>query len=104
MSNKTTNPDQIRALIKNAKGRLFTIIFNKADGTERSMVARAGVHKFVNKNKTDEVKVTVTKRKETFKELEMISVYDMHKLAYRIINLNKVKSFACNKTTTLFGA
>ena len=96
------NPEKIRKLIKNAKGRMFTIIFNKADGTERKMVARAGVHKFVNKNKTLEIKETVDKRKSTLKDQDMISVYDMHKLAYRIINLNKVKSVTYNQITTSF--
>ena len=73
------NRDQILA----TNGRFFSVSFIKKDGTERRMTARLGVKKDI---KGVGLKFNPTER-------NLIVVFDIHKKAYRMINLSTILTF-----------
>ena len=75
-------------------GRLFSARFIKKDGTPRNMVCRLGV--------TKDLKGVGLKFDALSKGL--IPVYDTHKRAYRMINLNSLKALQINKQFYTVGA
>lgn len=88
-------PDVAKKLIFDTKGKFFTVVFIKKDGTSRTMNARLNVRKYL---KGGEL---------TYNPYEMgyIPVYDMGAKGYRMVNTNTVKSLKIgNKTYTLPGA
>ena len=68
-------------VIESTKGRVFSCNFTKKDGTERKMIARLGVHKNLQGGKNG-----------AGNHNSLITVYDMAKGAYRMINLETLIS------------
>jgi len=64
-------------------GRFFSVSFIKKDGTERRMVARLGVKK--------DIKGIGLKFNPS--DYNLMVVYDVHKRAYRMINLSTIFKF-----------
>lgn len=64
-------------------GRFFSVSFIKKDGTTRKMTARLGVKK--------DIKGVGLKFNPSEKNL--IVVFDIHKKAYRMINLSTILTF-----------
>jgi len=73
------NRDQILA----TNGKFFSVSFIKKDGTERRMTARLGVKK--------DIKGVGMKYDPL--ERNLIVVFDIHKKAYRMINLSTIFKF-----------
>lgn len=73
------NREQILA----TNGRFFSVSFIKKDGTTRKMTARLGVKK--------DIKGVGLKFKPS--ERNLIVVFDIHKKAYRMINLSTILTF-----------
>jgi hypothetical protein len=69
--------------IKKTNGRIFSVTFVKKDGTIRKMTARLGVKK--------DLKGVGLSFDPTAKQL--VVVFDMHKRAYRMINLQTIITF-----------
>lgn len=66
-------------------GQIFSVEFIKKDGSLRKMVARLGVQKHVTGEglKFDPI------------QKGLLPVFDMHKKAYRMININTIQSLKC---------
>jgi hypothetical protein len=64
-------------------GKFFSVSFVKKDGTERKMTARLGVKKDI---KGVGLKFNPSER-------NLIVVFDIHKKAYRMINLSTILTF-----------
>ena len=77
---KAINVDQAVELMKSTKGKVFTAIFTKKDGTTRTMNCRTGVHK----------NLTGVGLKFDPMEKMLFGVYDMNN-GYRFINLRGLK-------------
>ena len=73
------NREQILA----TRGKFFSVSFIKKDGTERKMTARLGVKKDI---KGVGLKFNPSER-------NLIVVFDIHKKAYRMINLSTILTF-----------
>ena len=71
--------------IKKTKGRIFRVVFTKKDGSERTMVARTGVHMGVNG----------TGMSYDPESKGLIAVYDMQKKAWRMVNGSTMNSLKC---------
>ncbi len=86
MSNK-----QKLDILRTTKGKFFTVLFTKQDGTERKMNCRLGVAKGLkggeNNHKGHE---------------EYVTVYDMVNKGYRAINLETLKSIKMAGATITF--
>ena len=76
-------------VIKSTAGSTFTVTFIKSDGTERTMLAKVGVKKFLSKR--------VGKR--TVKDNpNLVRVFDMESKSYKSFKLDTVKEFKCKYT------
>jgi len=73
----------MREQILATKGKIFSVTFIKKDGTERKMVCRTGVKKGI--------KGVGLKFKPI--DYDLMVVFDMHKKAFRMINLSTVLNF-----------
>ena len=73
----------MREQILATNGRFFSVSFIKKDGSERKMTARLGVKKNI---KGVGLKFNPTER-------NLIVVFDIHKKAYRMINLSTILTF-----------
>ena len=78
---KKINKDTAREYIYATNGKIFSAVFTKKDGEKRKMVCRQGVAKYV--------KGIGLKFKP--EEKELIGVFDMHKKAYRFINVKTLE-------------
>ena len=78
---KTIDRDTARQYIYATNGKIFSAVFTKKDGEKRKMVCRQGVAKYV--------KGVGLKFKP--EERSLIGVFDMHKKAYRFINLETLE-------------
>lgn len=76
--------EQIREAIRNAKGKIFSVIFTKKNGELRKMVCRTGVTKHL---KGGELAYDPI-------EKGMLPVFDMQKQEYRMINLRTIQSIS----------
>jgi hypothetical protein len=70
-------------------GRIFSAVFTKKDGTKRTILARRGVKKFVN---------GIGMRYNPI-EKGLLTVFDIHKKQYRMINLLTIQEFRVNGNT-----
>ena len=70
-----------KKFIFDTKGKIFTVVFIKKDGTERTMNARLGVKKYL---KGGELKYNAS-------EMGLIPVYDIQSKGYRMVNSNTIK-------------
>ena len=77
---------KLKEMIRDTKGKIFTVTFIKKDGTKRHMVARLGVKKYLKGGENP------AKNQEN-----LIVVFDVQKSAYRMINLNTLISFKCGQ-------
>lgn len=73
----------MRDKILATNGRFFSVSFIKKDGTTRKMTARLGVKKDI---KGIGMKYDPSER-------NLIVVFDIHKKAYRMINLSTILTF-----------
>ena len=78
---KTIDKDTAKKYIYATNGKIFSAVFTKKDGEKRKMVCRQGVAKYV--------KGVGLKFKP--EERSLIGVFDMHKKAYRFINLETLE-------------
>ncbi|MAH47762.1 hypothetical protein CMI37_18215 [Candidatus Pacearchaeota archaeon] len=80
---KTTHIDRDTAkqYIYKTNGKIFSAVFTKKNGEKRRMVCRQGVAKYV--------KGVGLKFKP--EERDLIGVFDMHKKAYRFINVKTLE-------------
>ena len=78
---KTIDKDTAKQYIYKTNGKIFSAVFTKKDGEKREMVCRQGVAKYV---KGVGLKFNPEKR-------DLIGVFDMHKKAYRFINVKTLE-------------
>lgn len=74
-----------KELIQETNGKIFKVIFTKKDNTERELIGRLGVKKFLKGGKL----------KHDPSQLNHIVVFDIQKMDYRTVNLNTVQYFKC---------
>ena len=74
-------------LMNETQGKVFSAVFTKKDGTDRVMTCRTKVTKHLKG----------VGAKYDAKSKGLYCVFDMHKKAYRMINLNSLKSIQINK-------
>lgn len=67
-------------IIKNTKGKFFTVTFTKKDGTIRTLNGRLGVNKYLKGGKS------------TLNPEQFITVYDMKNEGYRAVNVDTIQS------------
>jgi hypothetical protein len=73
--------DTAKQYIYKTNGKIFSAVFTKKDGEKRTMVCRRGVAKYV--------KGVGLKFKP--EERALVGVFDMHKKAYRFINMKTLE-------------
>ena len=78
---KTIDKDTAKQYIYATNGKIFSAVFTKKNGEKRKMICRQGVAKYV--------KGVGLKFKP--EERDLIGVFDMHKKAYRFINVNTLE-------------
>ena len=78
---KVINKDTAKQYIYKTNGKIFSAVFTKKDGEKRQMVCRQGVAKYV--------KGVGLKFKP--EDRDLIGVFDMHKKAYRFINVKTLE-------------
>ena len=78
---KTIDRDTAKQYIYKTNGKIFSAVFTKKNGEKRSMVCRRSVAKYV--------KGVGLKFKP--EEKDLIGVFDMHKVAYRFINIETLE-------------
>ena len=82
---KTIDKDTARQYIYKTNGKIFSAVFIKKDGEKRKMICRLGVAKYV---KGVGLKF---KPVDASKDRDLIGVFDMHKKAYRFINVKTLE-------------
>lgn len=90
---ESTKVNLVRTILDTTcnNGQVFTVVFTKADGKERTMNCRRGVKKHLAGGKS-----TIAGKEH------LLSVYDMQAKGYRCINMKTVKSIkAAGILTTL---
>ena len=75
-------------LLRSTKGKIFSCEFIKKDGSLRKMVARLGVAKNLKGG-----------RNGASSKNSLITVYDMAKQAYRMVNLETLQTVKVNGVT-----
>ena len=80
--------DTAKKYIYKTNGKIFSAVFTKKDGEKRKMVCRRGVSKYVSG-------VGLKFKPE---ERSLIGVFDMHKRAYRFINLETLEKIKVSGT------
>jgi hypothetical protein len=83
----TINKEQAKQLIKDTKGKFFTVTFIKKDGSERVMNARLGVKVYL---KGGELPYNPD-------EKGLIPVYDVKTGGYRMVNVSTIKNLKIGK-------
>tara|TARA_R110001632_G_scaffold168285_1_gene286896 strand:+ start:1804 stop:2079 length:276 start_codon:yes stop_codon:yes gene_type:complete len=85
---QTINRNKAKELIKDSNGLIFSTTFIKKDNTIRTLTSRTGKQ------------YTPTGRKAPYKpsDYNLISLYDMKKKAFRMLNLNTLLTLSINKT------
>lgn len=75
-------------VVLGTKGKIFTVLFTKKDGTERLMNCRLGVKKYLKGGSM------------TFDPIArgMLPVYDLQKQGYRLMNFHTLKLIKIGKT------
>ena len=89
---KKVSKDRVLELIQTSNGQVFSALFIKKDGTERSMLCRLGVKKYL----------TGKGMKYNPLDKDLLPVYDMQSKGYRMINLKTVKALQINKEVYIF--
>ena len=73
-------------IIAQTNSKIFSIVFTKSDGSERKMLAKVGVKRYLSKNPN--------KRKVKTNN-NIVKVFDMEIKEYRSIKLDTIKHFSC---------
>lgn len=73
------NSKTVRTAIAETRGKIFSIVFVKKDNTQRRMLARTGVRKYLSGG---ESKLNPEK---------FITVYDLQNKGYRAVNVDTVQ-------------
>lgn len=81
------NSNELASIVAASNGRFVSVTFIKKDGTERSMLCRLGVTKYL---KGGESKLNADK---------YLTVFDVQKEAYRAINKDTILSVKLAGTT-----
>jgi len=86
---KTINRTRAKELIKESKGLIFSTTYIKKDNTVRTLTSRTG-KQYASK----------TGKKQPYKpeEYNLITLYDMRKKAFRMLNLNTLLTLSINRT------
>ena len=84
----TVSRDKALELINTSKGKMFSVLFIKKDGTKRYMNCRTGVKK------------GVTGKGLSFdpKKSGYVNVYDVQAKGHRLVNINTLKLIKINKS------
>lgn len=91
-----TKIQQVQQLIDNSNGRMVTVVFEKADGTLRTMNGRTGVKKHLKGG-------TKTYTGQDTSTDITIGLFETN-VGYRCFKASKVLSVTTDKTTTTFNA
>ena len=86
---KTINKDKAKELINNSNGRIFSSLFIKKDGSHRLMNARLKVTKHLKKD--------AKPRPYKPSKYNLLTVFDMQKKSYRMINIETLQTLIINK-------
>ena len=86
---KTINKDKAKELINNSNGRIFSSLFIKKVGSHRLMNARLKVTKHLKEN--------AKKRPYEPSKYNLLTVFDMQKKSYRMINIETLQTLIINK-------
>ena len=78
-----TNEEKSKYIQEKVQGKIFSVSFIKKDGTERTMVCRLGVQKHL------------TGGKNVNDPSQHLTVFDMHKKAYRNVALGTIYQLRC---------
>ena len=78
-----TNDEKSQYIQEKVQGKIFSVSFIKKDGTERTMVCRLGVQKHL------------TGGKNVNDPSQHLTVFDMHKKAYRNVALRTIYRLRC---------
>jgi hypothetical protein len=78
-----TNVEKSQYIQEKVQGKIFSVSFIKKDGTERTMVCRLGVQKHL------------TGGKNVNDPSQHLTVFDMHKKAYRNVALGTIYQLRC---------
>ena len=78
---KTIDRNTARQYIYKTNGKIFSAVFTKKDGEKRNMICSLGVAKYVKG----------VGRKFKPEERALLGVIDMHKKAYRFINVKTLE-------------
>ena len=78
-----TNVEKSQYIQEKVQGKIFSVSFIKKDGTERTMVCRLGVQKHL------------TGGKNVNDPSQHLTVFDMHKKAYRNVALGTIYRLRC---------
>ena len=81
--------DTAKQYINKTNGKIFSAVFTKKDGEKRNMICRLGVAKYVKG----------VGRKFKPEERALLGVFDMHKKAYRFINIKTLEQIKVKGTT-----
>lgn len=84
---KQIDLNKAQTLIKKTKGKVFTAVFTKKDGTIRKMNCRLGVSKHVNGAGLSYYP----------EDHGLLTVFDMKEKGYRMINLSTLVTLQINK-------
>ena len=82
---KAIDRDTAKQYIYKTNGKIFSAVFTKKNGEKRKMVCRQGVAKYV---KGVGLKF---KPVDASKDRDLIGTFDMHKKAYRFINVKTLE-------------
>ena len=78
---KTIDRDTAKQYIYKTNGKILSAVFTKKNGEKRKMVCKLGVYKYVKG----------VGLKFNPKDLDLVGVFDMHKKAYRFINIKTLE-------------
>ena len=81
------------SLIRESQGKTISATFTKKNGEERKLNGRTGVYK------SPHAPLTGEGLKYTPSDYGLVSIFDMQKKAYRMININTLQSVTIDKAT-----
>ena len=83
----TITRNAVRGIMLRSNGHIFSCVFTKKDGAQRTIVARLGVQSHLHGGES------TTKDKPS-----LVTVYDMNNRGYRNININTVSELKVQGT------
>ena len=81
------NVEQLRQAINSTHSKCFTIRFIKNDGSERTLLGKTGLKRFLSRKPN--------KRKAVRNNPNLVCVYDMESKGYKSFKLDSVIEFRC---------